>query len=81
MEKDNSFSIEETLQETADNMRLLKIGLRTHDPMTLSAAIKRIADKYGEQFAQDIACTTITTLMLEEDWSFEMENGESSPLM
>lgn len=73
--------LDEILQEVADSSRLLKIGLRNHDPEMLADAIARIKKRYGEQGAQDWVCTTITMLMSEEGWSFEMENGESSPLL
>jgi hypothetical protein len=62
-------------------MRLLKIGLRNHDPKTVDAAMSRISNRYGEQITNDIVFNTINILMNEEDWSFELEDGEPSPLI
>jgi hypothetical protein len=72
---------EETLQEIADNKRLLKAGLRNHDPETVGIAIERLESNYGEQIAKDILFDTMTLMMSEEEWGFEMEGGESSPLI
>jgi|GEM_PF-6352339 len=44
-------TISETLQENADMMRVLKAGLRTHDPETVDSAFLRIVKKYGENIA------------------------------
>jgi len=73
--------LDEILQENADNMRLLKIGLRNHDPETVDAAMTRISDRYGEEIAESVVVTTISSLMETKDWSFVLENGDSSPLM
>lgn len=72
---------EQTIQRNADTMRLLKIGLRTHDPETVNAAYERISNTYGEDLANSVVSQTITNLMSSENWSFFNENDEPSPLL
>lgn len=74
-------SFEETLQKNADNMRLLKAGFRNHDSETVEAVMTRISNTYGVEIAKDVVFITINILMNTENWSFEMENGEPSPLI
>ena len=85
MEEENPLesagSSEETLQKNADMMRLLKAGLRNHDSETIEAAMIRISNTYGVEIAKNVVFITINMLMNTENWSFEMENGEPSPLI
>ncbi|MDD4381833.1 MAG: hypothetical protein PHE21_00600 [Candidatus Dojkabacteria bacterium] len=78
---EKGINLNEIIQENADTMRLLKIGLRNHDPEIVVAAMTRISDRYGDSFAERVTFTTISTLMENEGWSFELENREPSPLI
>lgn len=70
------------LEGMADNMRLLRAGLRSHDPMTVDAAYQRISQSFGELLAEDLVHHTITGLMTTEHWSWYNEKtGEPSPLL
>lgn len=80
-EPQSSLSMDEFFQNAADDIRPLQMGLRNHDPETVEIAMQRLAERWGEEIAIEITCGTITRMMIEEGWSFEMENGESSPLL
>ncbi len=72
---------EELIQWNADTSRLMKIGLRTHNPDTMAAVHDRISEKFGSEFADSAIAQMITHLMTTENWSFFDENGNPSPLL
>lgn len=72
----------EELQWVADTIRLMKQGLRTHEPLTMQGVWDRIAERYSPEMANQWICEMITHLMFTEDWSFfNEETGEASPLL
>lgn len=71
--------MDELIQWNADTMRLLNIGLRNHDPVTVGAVYERIAARLGEEFATETICRRISSLM-NEGWVFAKE-GFVSPLI
>ena len=70
--------LDEILQKRADDARLLLIGLRTHDPEIIDAAMVRIGGDCWN--SESISQLTYTMSMLPtiEDWSLEDENEKSS---
>lgn len=68
-------------QWSADTNRLLRIGIRTHDPFTVDTVFWRIADRLGEYFAEYYVLSMITHLMNTEGWSWELPDGSPSPLI
>jgi len=74
-------TISETLQENADMMRVLKAGLRTHDPETVDSAFLRIVKKYGENIATNVVMDTITLMISKENWSWFDKDDNPSPLL
>ena len=74
-------SIERAIHESADAMRVLRAGLRGHDPETVRVAHARISKSVGEEIASEVVIKTVTRLMNEENWSFFDEDGNPSPLL
>ncbi len=73
---------DEELQWVADTTRLMKQGLRTHEPLTVKGVYQRIAERYSPEMAEQWICEMITHLMNTEDWSFvNEETGEASSLI
>lgn len=68
-------------QWSADTNRLLRIGIRTHDPFIVGTVFSRIADRLGEHFAEYYILSMITHLMNTENWSWELPDGSPSPLI
>lgn len=71
----------EFLQRNADDSRLLKAGLRSHDPDVVDAAHTRISQRFGKEFADRVTFETITRMMDSEDWSWFDAEGNPSPLL
>ena len=71
----------ELLQRNADDSRLLKTGLRTHDLAVVDAAHTRISQRFGKKLADRVTFETITKMIDTENWSWFDENGNPSPLL
>ena len=74
-------SIERAIQDSADAMRVLRAGLRGHDPEIVRVAHARISKSVGEERATEIVLKTITHLMSDENWSFLDKDGNPFPLL
>ncbi len=74
-------ALKDTVQELADVSRLLKAGLRSHDPEAVGVAISRLEANYGAKMAESKVMATITSMMTSEGWSFFDEQGDASPLL
>ena len=73
--------IERIIQENADSIRILKVGLRNHDVETVMATHSRISNNVGRRMATEVVFRTITRLMGSENWSFFDKDGNPSPLL
>lgn len=73
--------LEEDSQWLADSSRLLKIALRNHDSESLDAVYLRISERYGELIAENSIYQMITHLISTENWSWEDDEGNPSPLI
>lgn len=76
----NRLEFDELIQWSSDTIRLLRIGLTNHDPLTIEMANERIISRMGEDFADKVLFNMITSMM-EEGWSFFDEDGNPSPLL
>lgn len=74
-------NIIERVQVNADNMRLLKAGLRSHDPDAVDGAFIRIKRDYGNEIATEATMHTITKMISDENWSWFDNEGNPSPLL
>ena len=72
--------VEATIQKNADTMRILRAGLRTHDPVVVDASYTRISEQYGKDLADVVIFDTITHLIETENWSFFDAEGNPSLL-
>lgn len=73
--------MDEAIQFNADRMRMLEIGLWSHDPEIVSIVFNQLMEAYGPDLTREAVTRTITRLM-NNGWSFfNEETGEVSPLM
>lgn len=72
---------DELIQWSTENNRLIRTGLRNHDPVMVDAVRQRVTEKLGETFADKYICFWINFLMNTEGWDWQLPDGSPSPLL